>query len=105
MNAQACPQPQTSTPSHAKTTSEGRPTVPTTRKYRCLIRWRDKKYAAHSERGSAEGTSIRRAASQFLLGFFSNSSTRKKHADAHTHLQLEIWREKKPIARAHRRHA
>lgn len=75
-------------------------------KYRCVIRWSHKRFGPQWEKGSAEGTSIRRAANHFLLGFFSSAPNRAKGAiaDAHAHLQLEIWREKALTAPRRRPH-
>jgi hypothetical protein len=73
-------------------------------KYRCLIRWQHRKFGPQWEKGSAEGTSIRRAAHHYLLGFFSDTSNREKRRDAHAHLQLEIWREKPHTAQPRHRH-
>jgi hypothetical protein len=75
----------------------------TPHKYRCLVKWTHRTFGPQWEKGSAEGTSIRRAANHFLLGWFSSAKNRPRNAiaDAHAHLQLEIWREKKPAARLH----
>lgn len=50
------------------------------------------------EKLAAEGTSIRRALNNALLGFFSDASSRERRKDAHAQLRAEIWRVKKPTA-------
>ena len=63
-----------------------------TKRYRCVIQWKHRKFGPQMEKASAEGTSIRRALNHALLGFFSESSSRKLRADAHAELQVQIWR-------------
>lgn len=66
--------------------------MPTTRRYRCIIHWKHRKFGPQMEKAGAEGTSIRRALNNALLGFFSEASMRKQRADAHSELQVQIWR-------------
>ncbi|HXA82125.1 MAG TPA: hypothetical protein VNY56_03405 [Methylomirabilota bacterium] len=48
---------------------------------------------------TAEGTSIRRAIANALLGFFSEATTKKDRHDAHLSLTLTATRMKKEAAR------
>lgn len=73
--------------------------MPRQQRYRCVIHWSHRKSGPQWERGSAEGTSIRRAANNYLLGFFSDTSQRKQRVDAHANLTLQIWRLKREPAR------
>jgi len=61
-------------------------------RYRVLVKWTDRKWGPQTEKLAAEGTSVRRAISNALLGFFSDSSRRKERRDAHPHLTVEAWR-------------
>lgn len=67
--------------------------------YRCLIRWKHRKWGPQMEKLAAEGTSIRRAINNALLGFFSDKSNREKRRDAHAELEVQCWRVPKPPAR------
>ncbi len=67
-------------------------------RYRCLIWWTHRKWGPQMEKLAAEGTSIRRALNNALLGFFSDASSRERRKDAHAQLRAEIWRVKKPTA-------
>lgn len=72
----------------------------TTRKYRVLIRWTHRKWGPQTEKLAAEGTSVRRALNNALLGFFSDKSNRDRRRDAHAALEAKIWRTtEKPIER------
>lgn len=68
--------------------------MPRTQKYRTLIHWTHHKWGPQTEKLAAEGTSIRRALSNALLGFFSDKSNRDRRRDAHAHLRCDIWRVK-----------
>jgi hypothetical protein len=57
-----------------------------------VINWTHRKWGPQTEKLSAEGTSIRRALSNALLGFFSDKSNRERRRDAHAQLRCEIWR-------------
>src|SRR5271156_5899493 len=62
------------------------------RKYKVLINWSHRKWGPKSESFSAEGTSIRRALNNALLGFFSDKTSREDRRDAHTELDAYIRR-------------
>ena len=66
--------------------------MPTTKRYRTVVKWTHRKWGPQSEKLASEGSSIRRALSAALLGFFSDRSNREKRRDAHAHLHCEIWR-------------
>jgi len=66
--------------------------MPRTQRYRAVIKWTHRKWGPQTEKLSAEGTSIRRALSNALLGFFSDKSNRERRRDAHAQLRVEIWR-------------
>lgn len=66
--------------------------MPRTQRYRVVIHWTHRKWGPQMEKLAAEGTSIRRALSNALLGFFSDKSNRERRRDAHTSLQCQIWR-------------
>jgi len=69
--------------------------MPRNRKYRVVVMWTNRKWGPQMEKLAAEGTSIRRAISHALLGFFSDASNRDRRRDAHASLRLEAWREGK----------
>lgn len=69
--------------------------MPTTRRYRCVIRWTDRKWGPQMEKAAAEGSSIRRALNKALLAFFTDASRRKERGDAHAQLEVQIWRLKR----------
>ncbi len=62
------------------------------RRYRCAIWWRHKKWGPQLEKCAAEGTSIRRAINNALLGFFSDSGARDLRKDAHAYIEVKCWR-------------
>lgn len=66
--------------------------MPTTKRYRIVVQWQHRKWGPQTEKLSAEGSSIRRALSSALLGFFSDSTNRDRRRDAHKQLRCEIWR-------------
>jgi len=66
--------------------------------YRVLIKWRHRKWGPQTEETAAEGSSIRRAIAAALLAFFSNSSNRDRHRDAHSSLIVSAWRIPRPPA-------
>lgn len=66
--------------------------MPTTKRYRVLVSWSHRKWGPQQEKLAAEGSSIRRALNNALLGFFSDASNRERRRDAHTNLRVEIWR-------------
>ena len=62
-------------------------------RYRCVIWWKHKKWGPQMlEKCTAEGTSIRRAINNALLGFFSDSTQRKHRRDAHAYIEVKCWR-------------
>lgn len=67
----------------------------TTKRYRVVVQWQHRKWGPQMEKLAAEGSSIRRALNNALLGFFSDASSRERRRDAHVHLRAEIWRQKK----------
>jgi hypothetical protein len=67
----------------------------TTKRYRTVVSWTHKKWGPQTEKLASEGSSIRRALSAALLGFFSDKSNREKRRDAHAHVRVEIWRQPK----------
>ncbi len=67
-------------------------------KYRVLIRWTHRKWGPQMEKLAAEGTSIRRAINNALLGFFSDKTNRERRRDGHASLEVQCWREKQPTA-------
>ncbi len=69
--------------------------MPTTKSYRVLVSWIHRKWGPQSAKLAAEGSSIRRALNTALLSFFSDSNSRRQRRDAHEHLRVEIWRQKK----------
>jgi len=69
--------------------------MPTTRKYKVLINWRHRKWGPQQEKLTAEGSSIRRALNNALLGFFSDRSNRERRRDAHADVALQIRRLKR----------
>jgi hypothetical protein len=70
------------------------------RKYRGTIYWTHRKWGPQMEKLGGEGTSIRRALNNALLGFFKDKNNREKRRDAHTHLRAEIWRLPSPGSQA-----
>src|SRR5271163_1428183 len=66
------------------------------RKYKVLIKWSHRKWGPKIESFSAEGTSIRRALNNALLGFFSDKTSREDRRDAHTQLDAYITRTTEP---------
>src|SRR5271155_1533814 len=62
------------------------------RKYKVLIKWSHRKWGPKIESFSAEGTSIRRALNNALLGFFSDKTSREERRDAHIELDVYIRR-------------
>lgn len=64
-------------------------------RYRVLISWTHRKWGPQQERLSAEGSSIRRAVSHALLGFFSDKSNRERRRDAHATIDVKAWRLKR----------
>jgi len=68
------------------------------KRYRVEIRWQHRKYGPRFHKCSAEGTSIRRALNNALLGFFSDRSNRSERRDAHASLTLSCARLQKPTA-------
>ena len=69
--------------------------MPSTKRYRVLVSWVHRKWGPQQEKLTAEGSSIRRALSNGLLGFFSDKSNTERRRDAHAHLDVKIWRLKK----------
>lgn len=69
------------------------------RRYRCLIRWTHRKFGPQFVKTASEGSSIRRAINAALLSFFSDRSAGPRaRVDAHAHLEVQCWREKRPTA-------
>ncbi|MGB2590531.1 MAG: hypothetical protein WAJ96_07760 [Candidatus Acidiferrum sp.] len=66
--------------------------------YRVVVRWKHKKWGPQMLKLSAEGTSIRRAIANALLGFFSDSNKRHERRDAHAEINVTAWRERKTHA-------
>jgi hypothetical protein len=66
--------------------------------YRLVLTWKDTRWGPQTQKLTAEGTSIRRAIANALLGFFSDSSRRKERRDAHVSLTVTAQRVKKPTA-------
>ena len=66
--------------------------MPTTRRYRVVVSWTHRKWGKQSLKLAAEGSSIRRALNNALLGFFSDASSRDRRRDAHVALYAEVWR-------------
>jgi hypothetical protein len=64
------------------------------------VHWEHRKWGPQFHKSAAEGSSIRRALSNGLLSFFSDSNSRDRRRDAHAHLRCEIWREKPNSARS-----
>lgn len=62
------------------------------RTYRITLKWQDRKWGPQLEKLVAEGTSIRRAIANALLGFFSNKSNREARRGAHTELTVSATR-------------
>jgi hypothetical protein len=69
--------------------------VATTKKYRVLVSWTHRKWGPQQEKLTAEGSSIRRALNNALLGFFSDASNRERRRAAHEHVEVKIWRLKR----------
>ncbi len=69
-----------------------------TQRYRVIVKWYHGKWGPQMERLAAEGTSVRRAIGNALLGFFSDKSNREKRRDAHKGLTVEAWRIEQPRA-------
>jgi len=67
-------------------------------RYRVIVKWQHRKWGPQTERLAAEGTSVRRALNNALLGFFSDKSNRERRRDAHKGLTVEAWRIKQPRA-------
>jgi hypothetical protein len=67
-------------------------------RYRVLVKWTHRKFGPQLEKHAAEGTSIRRALNNALLGFFSDAGRRSSRRDAHVQLDVSIWRIKTPKA-------
>jgi len=66
------------------------------KRYRVIVKWQHRKWGPQMERLAAEGTSVRRALNNALLGFFSDRSNREKRRDAHKGLTVEAWRIEEP---------
>jgi hypothetical protein len=69
--------------------------MPRQNRYRVLVGWTHHKWGPQREKLAAEGTSIRRAINNALLGFFSDTTMREKRRDAHAQIHLEAWRLKR----------
>jgi hypothetical protein len=67
--------------------------------YRVIVKWNDRKWGPQMLKLAAEGTSIRRAISNALLGFFSDKSRRPERRDAHAEIEVRAWRERKAPAK------
>ena len=67
-------------------------------RYRVVVSWTHRKWGPQMEKASSEATSMRRGINAALLSFFSNSSLRSAHADAHAQISVHAWRVKKPTA-------
>ena len=72
--------------------------MPAHKTYRLLVTWQHRKFGPQMEKLTAEGTSIRRAIANALLGFFSDSNRRQERRDAHAQLTISATRMKKPTA-------
>jgi len=67
--------------------------------YRLVLTWQHRKWGPQMAKLTAEGTTIRRAIANALLGFFSETTTKKDRRDAHVSLTLTATRMKKEAAR------
>jgi hypothetical protein len=61
-------------------------------RYRVVVMWIHRKWGPQTERLAAEGTSVRRAIGNALLGFFSDKSNRERRRDAHKDIVVQAWR-------------
>jgi len=61
-------------------------------RYRIVVRWTHRKWGPQMERLAAEGTSVKRAISNALLGFFSDRSNRERRREAHKEIEVTAWR-------------
>lgn len=64
--------------------------------FRVLVKWTHRRYGPQMQKATAEGTSIRRAISNALLSFFSDTNSRKNRLDAHKEITVTAWRTKTP---------
>ena len=72
--------------------------MPQRKTYKLVIQWKHKEFGPQIEKVTAEGTSIRRAIANGLMGFFSG--TNKRHVrDAHAELTVSAKRQKREAAR------
>jgi hypothetical protein len=69
--------------------------MPTTKRYRVLVSWVHRKWGKQSCKLSAEGSSLRRALNNALLGFFSDRSNRERRRDGHRELTVTVSRQRK----------
>jgi len=58
------------------------------------VQWDHHYLGPQLEKVASEGSSIRRAINNALLGFFSSNKQRLKRSDAHVHVRVEAWRVK-----------
>ena len=72
--------------------------MPAHKTYRVVVTWQHRKWGPKMEKLTAEGTSIRRAIANALLGFFSDKSRRDDRRDAHAQLTVSAQRTTKPTA-------
>ena len=63
-------------------------------KYRVEIRWHHRRFSPQFHKTTGEGTSIRRAINNALLGFFSPGG--KDRRDAHVYVDVRATRTKDP---------
>jgi len=62
------------------------------RSYRVIVKWNHRKWGPQSVPLIGEGTSIRRAINNALLGFFSDKSQQERRRDAHAGIVVSAWR-------------
>jgi hypothetical protein len=68
--------------------------MPSSRTYRLILQWQDRRWGPQLHKTAEQGSSIRRAINKALLSFFSDKNRRKERGDAHVALTLSVCRMK-----------